>query len=677
MAEHDTTITVGADIGKLSEAMTQAKEKIASLSESAEGVNERFKTLLELAGIALSLEGIKEFIKSMGELGEATERTSAILGISTVQVGEYNYIARMAGGSTQGMAMSMEILATNLQRAKTGQGQSAEALKAMGLNAKDLIGLPLPEVIGKIADKFSSWADGMNKTALARALMGRAGAEMIPELDKGSAALKEMADEARRSGAVLTEHMTENLVKLQHSIVTVETSFTSLGAAIANKFSSGLIASAKWIAELNSDIAIAINTGFVWERVVLNLKYLWDATTQSIITTGYALNKLMTMDFEGLTKTWEKGLAEAHLIDEKYLSELGKLILKQQMQWKQMLSPEHGEHKIPAPDFGKADVSGQAAALEGQIKLLEGYTRQYSAVLDSQVQKFQITENTKFQLLIDRTNKDFDAEMDLAQRKRDLYERGTKDWETANAKMKEMEQKHVTDMIKLNEQSVKSMEANFMEVGNAITSSFNSQLRGLLAGTTTWAQAMKNIEGDLIIKLIEIIEEWIVKWIAAQAATLFASQDANAAMVVQANLQNAALLPSTLSRIEQRAAEVFAGASAFFAPTLGPGAPAAALGVSTSMQAAAAGMAMAGAAEQGAWEIPNTAPWLLHKGEMVLPAPAAQAVRDTAERGGGGNSSISINISAIDGASVQRIAPQLAKYIAAAMNKNPTLRPAY
>ncbi len=40
----------------------------------------------------------------------------------------------------------------------------------------------------------------------------------------------------------------------------------------------------------------------------------------------------------------------------------------------------------------------------------------------------------------------------------------------------------------------------------SIESAFNSQLRGLLAGTTTWSQAFKKILGDLIIKFIEMCE---------------------------------------------------------------------------------------------------------------------------------------------------------------------------
>ena len=63
----------------------------------------------------------------------------------------------------------------------------------------------------------------------------------------------------------------------------------------------------------------------------------------------------------------------------------------------------------------------------------------------------------------------------------------------------------------------------------SIESAFNSQLRGLLAGTTTWSQAFKKILGDLIIQFIEMCETMVVKWLAAQLAQTTATTTGAAA----------------------------------------------------------------------------------------------------------------------------------------------------
>ena len=86
-----------------------------------------------------------------------------------------------------------------------------------------------------------------------------------------------------------------------------------------------------------------------------------------------------------------------------------------------------------------------------------------------------------------------------------------------------MKQKHDTDMIKLDEQAIAQQQQMWNTALGTIETAFNSQLRGLLAGTTSWSQAFKNILGDIIIKFIEMCEQMVVKWLAAELAQTTAS----------------------------------------------------------------------------------------------------------------------------------------------------------
>jgi hypothetical protein len=65
-------------------------------------------------------------------------------------------------------------------------------------------------------------------------------------------------------------------------------------------------------------------------------------------------------------------------------------------------------------------------------------------------------------------------------------------------------------------------------------------------------------------------------------------------------------------------------------------------------------MSAAGSAASGMWEIPATSPWLLHKGETVLPTKAADTFRQMAAGGGIGGGNAVINISAWDSQDVLR-----------------------
>ncbi len=92
-----------------------------------------------------------------------------------------------------------------------------------------------------------------------------------------------------------------------------------------------------------------------------------------------------------------------------------------------------------------------------------------------------------------------------------------------------LEAKHRTDMLRLDEQSIAAQQALWTGYLSSATGAFNSQLRGLLEGTTNWQTAMKKTFEDLTIKFIEMAEEMVVKWAAAQIAQTSAAQTGAAA----------------------------------------------------------------------------------------------------------------------------------------------------
>jgi hypothetical protein len=173
-----------------------------------------------------------------------------------------------------------------------------------------------------------------------------------------------------------------------------------------------------------------------------------------------------------------------------------------------------------------------------------------------------------------------------------------------------------------------------------IQSAWDGQLKGLLAGTTKWATAMKTIVGDLVIDLIKALESFVIKKAALQLAETFGP--------------NPLAFANALKGIQTDMGQVFAGLTAFYAPLLGPAAPELAAAQTLGIQATAASMSAAGSAEGGAWEIPATSPWWLHKGETVLPSKAADTFRAMASGGGIGSATPQFIIQGFDGQDVVR-----------------------
>ncbi|MGD0188355.1 MAG: hypothetical protein ABSC25_24355 [Roseiarcus sp.] len=220
MADADISVRFGANVGELVNGVNEAKAAIESVTGPVDGLVSSFAGLGEAAAAAFAVKEIADFVQSMGELGEQTERMSKILGITPEQVGELGFAAQMTGTDTGNLAMMMGRFEAGLAGAEKGTGRMAEGLKALGLSAKELQGLNFDQQMNKIADATARFADGTAKTAALGAL-GRGFVQMIPLLDEGSAGLNRMRAQADTTNSVLDEMTTGRLVEMQHGFVTL------------------------------------------------------------------------------------------------------------------------------------------------------------------------------------------------------------------------------------------------------------------------------------------------------------------------------------------------------------------------------------------------------------------------------------------------------------------------
>ena len=94
---------------------------------------EAFSGMGEAIAGAFALEKLGEFVSEMGELGEQTERTSRILGMSTEQVGQLQYAFEASGTPINNLDMMVGRFQVTLANAAKGTGPAAAGLKALGL----------------------------------------------------------------------------------------------------------------------------------------------------------------------------------------------------------------------------------------------------------------------------------------------------------------------------------------------------------------------------------------------------------------------------------------------------------------------------------------------------------------------------------------------------------------
>lgn len=184
---------LGRAIGGIQAKAAQASAGLRGLTAAA-GMGGLAGSLGMLAPL-LSVGGLVAMTKKTMDAGAEMYILSQRTGISVEALARFKKAAATSGTDIDAVAKALVKLSKGMyEAAQTGKGPTAEALKALGISATDASGRlrSADDVMLDIATKFKAMPDGA-KQALALQLFGRAGADMIPMLNKGGDAIESMS----------------------------------------------------------------------------------------------------------------------------------------------------------------------------------------------------------------------------------------------------------------------------------------------------------------------------------------------------------------------------------------------------------------------------------------------------------------------------------------------------
>jgi len=198
MAEAKIVLTA---VDQTKAAIESAQRNMASLSDTVTRVTGLMGPLAAAITAAFSIEHFKGVLDLMDKLDDMSEKT----GVSVESLTKLRYAGETVGTSTEQLGQGLKKLAKIMGDAAGGSDEATSVFKAMGVSFKDSAGnlRPTEQVLTDIAEKFSGWADGPEKAALAMKVFGKSGEDMIPFLNLGAAGLAASADEAKRLGIEL------------------------------------------------------------------------------------------------------------------------------------------------------------------------------------------------------------------------------------------------------------------------------------------------------------------------------------------------------------------------------------------------------------------------------------------------------------------------------------------
>lgn len=233
--------TSGKGLGEVAEGAKGAATELAGLSRFAAGA----AGLLGGALVAAAVYAGKELYNSIGHvrtLGEQLNNMSQITGFSVEKLGGLQLAAATNNVSLEQLTHGITQFSRKLIDATKGQGESAEAFNRMGVSIRDSTGAlkTTDELLGEVADKFKGYEDGAGKAALAQELFGRAGVQLIPLLNEGSAGLAKLREEAEKAGIVMSAETAEAANKLNSNLEVLKAYGQGFWVQVASPIVEGL-----------------------------------------------------------------------------------------------------------------------------------------------------------------------------------------------------------------------------------------------------------------------------------------------------------------------------------------------------------------------------------------------------------------------------------------------------
>jgi hypothetical protein len=317
MAENSILIKIAADTARVQADMAKVSSVVKSHADQMSASFSGLKS--SLAGI-ISVGALALLAKDSVETAHSVELMSEKFGIGANELSTYMVSAKMAGVDIDNVGKGLKFLAKNAVDSVSGTGKAAGAFQSMGIDVKDASGniKPMSALLDEIRGKFSTYAEGPEKAALAMKIFGREGANLVPWLSKSTEEIERVNKVARDFGAIMSDEAIGVTAQFADNLHLVEFA----GKGLANQVMAGISPALNQVVEdtvawLTETEALTIAAqgliavvkglvGFTYALIAV-FRLAGDAIAGIALSTGQwaaGVAKMLAFDFAGAEEEW-------------------------------------------------------------------------------------------------------------------------------------------------------------------------------------------------------------------------------------------------------------------------------------------------------------------------------------------------------------------------------------
>jgi len=232
----ELVVRLGLDANEFVSGLTKSEHQAKRFAQSfsnqvAIGVVKAQLAIEAFAqAVNLAANAIPDLIEQAGSFQDLAEKTGA----SAEGLASFAVAAKIGGTSMDAVAGASVKLTKSLVGVDDESKAAGAALKALGLNVEAFKSLDPSDQIEAVAKALSTFEDGAGKTAVAVALFGKAGADMLPFL-------KELGEGVGRVN-ILTAEQIKRADEFADAMAKSRAEMNVYAQALATEFAPALIA---------------------------------------------------------------------------------------------------------------------------------------------------------------------------------------------------------------------------------------------------------------------------------------------------------------------------------------------------------------------------------------------------------------------------------------------------
>jgi hypothetical protein len=308
-------VSLGLDSAQFETGLKNSQSKMEDFGKKAKVAFAAAAAAAAAATVALGYA-----VKGAMDAADAMGKAAASTGMTTEALSRLKHAADLSGVGFEQLQGGLSRLSATMANVAAGAGGMAKtAFDALGISVKNADGTlrSSAAVLGDVADRFARMENSSTKTAIAVNIFGRAGADLIPMLNAGSAGLAAMAEESDRLGltissrtAAASELFNDNLSRMSGMLQGVANRLANSVAPVLAEFTSRMLVAIEKSGILNTATQALTWVFQQFAKAVVLVSGSVATVSAGIGAAGAAISAFVSGDWNGAVAALQTGGTE-------------------------------------------------------------------------------------------------------------------------------------------------------------------------------------------------------------------------------------------------------------------------------------------------------------------------------------------------------------------------------